>query len=173
VKYPAAFPIQRGILMAENEGLLLLRYGKDAGQEGYIPGLDFESFTQCLDNSPSWKVLNTVTEHKEVGQFTRQGCPLEVSVVKPVHAVLRNLVKIGGVSGLERSPPVQRGMAPVSETVEQQKNTSHVGFPDKEMDGVWEITGKGSLGNGYRLQLPEEHLPPPFRKSWNLFISVP
>ena len=87
MKNLAAFPVQVGILMAENKGVLLLGYRKDAGKESHVPLLDVNAFTKRLHHTPAGKFLYPVTEHEKVGKLARQCRSLEVGVKKPVHAV--------------------------------------------------------------------------------------
>jgi len=132
LKSLAAFPVQDGILMAENEGILFLGHREDTGKESHIAFPDVETFAQCLHGAPSRKFLNPVTEHEEVGQFARQGGSLEVSVEKPVHAAFCNSVKVGGMGGLERGTAVQDGVTSVTEAIEKKEDAAHVRIPWEE-----------------------------------------
>jgi hypothetical protein len=134
MKNLAAFPVQVGILMAEDKGVPFFDYRKNPGKERHIPLMDIYAFTQRLNHTPSGEFLYPVTEHEKVGKLARQSRSLEVGVKKAVHAGCCNSVEIRGVGSLEGGFAVKSGVAPVTEAVEKKKDAAHVRPLEKK---VW------------------------------------
>jgi hypothetical protein len=60
-----------------------------------------------------------------MGKLTWHGSTLKVTVIKTIHAQRSEAIKVGRGSNLKGSLSFKGGMALITKTIENKKNTSH------------------------------------------------